>query len=449
MQRKIIRRIIQVFFLVGATYLFLQQDYIHAPRPIFSWLGWLDPWTGLANIIKGNWRSVIILSFIALALAAWRGRFFCGWLCPVGTLLDLTTIIKRLVRWSDWRPSTKNRRLLNLIRWAAFGGVFGLVVVGRPGALTFNPLVLWPRDIHNVLVGTFPWTLAFLVLVGLMTFPRFWCRFLCPTGSLLHLIALVIPKKMEADSACVHCGLCEKKCSIQNIQDTRWGADCLDCGDCRRICAKKAVKRSQNKVLLSVPVDEGRRGLITAITVGAGVAVAESATRTLPVHSQRKGPLWSRLLRPPGALKEQDFNATCNRCGQCLSVCPTRVLIPTGLEAGISGVWTPRFIPRKGRCMLCMSCGQVCPTGALAPIPMESARLGTALVDHSRCLAWSKGTHCLLCVEVCPTFALSIDPKGRPIVDESKCIGCGACEAGCPVEGAAIHVTNKGERRRR
>jgi MauM/NapG family ferredoxin protein len=443
--KTLIRRLIQLAAAAIFTYLFLIQDYMHATKPVFTWLTWLDPLTGLAGL-RGQWPWLILISLGALGLALWRRRFFCGWLCPVGTVLDLFGHLKRFIL-KDWIPGAHIQRWLNRLRWAIFGGVLGFVILGHTIVLAFDPLVLWPREVNRVINHLIPWSLLSLVILGFIFFPRFWCRFLCPVGSGLSLVGRIRHTKAPSDS-CVQCGLCRKHCPNLNIdEDIHLGADCLDCGICRSICPKKAFAQPSS----STPVSESRRDLLLAAGVGLGVVAIEAVSKSLPnktkVMANRP---WVRLLRPPGALKEDAFVVTCNRCGECINACPTKALVPTSLEAGLLGVATPRFVPRRGRCMVdgCLTCSHVCPTGALAPVQRENLSLGTAHIHHDLCLAWAKNTRCLLCVEVCPTFALSIDQKGRPVVDQEKCIGCGACEAGCPVNGAAIRVYNQGEKRR-
>ncbi|MGE5599339.1 MAG: 4Fe-4S dicluster domain-containing protein, partial [Bacteroidota bacterium] len=180
-----------------------------------------------------------------------------------------------------------------------------------------------------------------------------------------------------------------------------------------------------------------------------GLLAAAGFSRGLPAPASAKTRSWKRLLRPPGALAEESFNRTCDRCGQCLLACPTKCLVPAGLEAGLEGFWTPRFIPRRGRCMLCDACDLVCPTGALAPVSPEGIRMGTAEILRNKCVAWALGRRCFVCIEVCSKFAIKAETGNRPVVIEDRCLGCGACEANCPIDGAAIQVVSRGEIRRR
>jgi ferredoxin len=130
-----------------------------------------------------------------------------------------------------------------------------------------------------------------------------------------------------------------------------------------------------------------------------------------------------RLLRPPGSLDEERFLTRCIRCGQCMRICPTNIIQPALLEAGLQGLWTPAVNYRLGAsgCLLnCIACGQVCPTAAIRPISLEEKlglgefaaqgpiRLGTAFVDRGRCLPWALDRACLVCQEVCPVSPKAI-----------------------------------------
>lgn len=455
-----LRRIFQFGFLVGLIFLFLWQDFSHVDPPWFSKAGWMDPLFGLGSFSAGNITPIIILSIVGLGLAVFFSRFFCGWICPIGAFLDLMALGKKAVHWPDRSFNEKTMRILDFLRWGVFGCVIGLIVAGYPAALLFNPLVLMPREIFRLLNASIPWSFAFLVLVGLLLFPRFWCRFLCPAGSFLSLCGRPLGKKYRVTADCKQCGRCVRNCSMKNVafnnnesKDSsaiRYGFDCMNCSECEKSCPIHCIVKNKKP---KDELNEGRRDFITAAGFGLGTLALGLINRSAVLPADTKPRLWSRLLRPPGALAEQRFNATCTRCGQCLQVCPTKVLVPSGLEAGIEGLWTPRFVPCRGpvpgRCMFCMACVQVCPTGALDQVPPETVRLGRAEINRSQCLAWAKGTQCLLCVETCPKFAITIDKTGKhPVIDAEKCNGCGSCEAHCPVEGSAVLLTNVGETRR-
>ncbi len=110
------------------------------------------------------------------------------------------------------------------------------------------------------------------------------------------------------------------------------------------------------------------------------------------------------------------------------------------LDTGLHTFLTPRVVPRKARCELCLSCQEVCPTGAIVRIPLERVKMGIGELNRAKCLVWSEQKLCLLCREQCPVHAIEVDEQNRPYVNETVCVGCGACENGCPLPEAAIIV---------
>ncbi|MDD4941008.1 MAG: 4Fe-4S binding protein [Candidatus Omnitrophica bacterium] len=103
-------------------------------------------------------------------------------------------------------------------------------------------------------------------------------------------------------------------------------------------------------------------------------------------------------------------------------------------------------MPEIGYCEYhCTLCGNVCPTGAIPRLTEEQklkTRLGIARIDRSLCLPWKKKQECIVCEEHCPTARKAIQLRAvvvdgrellRPYINEHLCIGCGICQAKCPV----------------
>jgi len=95
-----------------------------------------------------------------------------------------------------------------------------------------------------------------------------------------------------------------------------------------------------------------------------------------------------------------------------------------------------------------MNCSRICPSSAIVRVDRDSVKMGTAEINRNTCLVWQYGKDCLVCMEYCPVGAIYTDQKGRPVVDETVCVGCGLCEENCPVTGeSAIRVSSRGEKR--
>lgn len=135
-------------------------------------------------------------------------------------------------------------------------------------------------------------------------------------------------------------------------------------------------------------------------------------------------------LRPPWALSESLFAASCTRCDACVRACPENVL-----ARGADGL--PRFEPAHGECTFCGDCVRACDSGALAADLSPPWELRAAV--GAGCLP-AHGVVCASCREVCPESAIRVPPGGRgaAVVDDARCSGCGACVGICPAAAITL-----------
>lgn len=119
----------------------------------------------------------------------------------------------------------------------------------------------------------------------------------------------------------------------------------------------------------------------------------------------------------------------------------------------------PEMSYERGYCRPeCNKCSEVCPAGAIRPISIEeksSTSIGHAVWIKENCIPLTEGHSCGNCARHCPSGAIQMVPSDPdnpdsiqiPVVNEARCIGCGACENLCParpfsaiyVEGHEVH----------
>jgi MauM/NapG family ferredoxin protein len=232
-------------------------------------------------------------------------------------------------------------------------------------------------------------------------------------------------------------------------------AECIQCRTCVAACPEDVITfpASPRMRPARAPAhpDLSRRSFLCSVAGGVGAGFAVQQSPFTPLQNKLQ------LVRPPGALPEGDFLATCIRCGECMKSCLTNTLQPTLWESGLAGLWTPKLDLRFAACeQECNVCGKVCPTQAIRSLGLEEkthAKVGTAILKKETCLVWAQDKLCLICDEICPYDAIvfrTIDGYRRPFVIASRCNGCGYCEQRCPVEGeSAIVVVPLGQIRLR
>jgi polyferredoxin/Pyruvate/2-oxoacid:ferredoxin oxidoreductase delta subunit len=504
-----IRRVSQVFFIIAFFFLLVRTQYSGSDEisyPVKIFLD-LDPlFAGLLLLSSFSVKPILLLSLITVALSLILGRVFCGWVCPFGILHNAAgEVAKRPKKLEHglYRKSQVSKYVVLVA--VAFSGFFSMSILGvvDPISLTVRSFAIgigpaleflvravfdgiyahgprWisdpsetlyaflqdhvlafnqPHFFQGALLGT-----LFLGLLALnLARPRFWCRFICPLGALLAVVSKASVLRLRLGENCDRCGNCVRACptgASPALGDGWRKADCIFCWNCVEACPTGAVTIGFGKPNADeVRTDMTRRSFLWSAAAGL---IAVPLLRTSP-SLKRPHP---RLIRPPGALPEEQFLERCVKCSECMKVCLTNGLQPTLLEAGLEGTWSPMLVPKIGYCEYsCTLCGQVCPTGAIKELAVEEKRktvIGLAFIDKDRCLPYAFGVNCIVCEEHCPTPEKAIvfketettGPDGevlvlkQPVVIPELCIGCGICEYKCPVlDEPAIYVTSVNESR--
>ncbi len=222
------------------------------------------------------------------------GRFFCGWLCPFGLIMDLEMYLRRLLK-------IRNRIVPDKLNIALHKGRYLILLV-----FLLTPAVLYALDpqeimvspiMANVLAGHYrgysilldpmipfivPWTSAPLEVGGIyLSYPytqniitftgeqigvylaiafvaatlignffvrRLWCRF-CPTGASFGALnqfkgfKALPPLYVEKDEEkCTKCGVCKRVCTVQvnEVYEQKGGkigtSQCIICARCVEMC---------------------------------------------------------------------------------------------------------------------------------------------------------------------------------------------------------------------
>ncbi|MBO4907286.1 MAG: 4Fe-4S binding protein [Bacteroidaceae bacterium] len=491
----IIRRTLALVSLLAITWLFV--DFTGSAQ---HHVGFLAKWQFLPAVLALNVSVILAL----LLLTRVFGRIYCSVVCPLGILQDLlahlhirignTNKKKKIGHRYSYSPEVKWLRYSMLVLFiiALVAGVGSIVALlapyssfGRIAANLFKPIYefanniladrsaeagnfdyyhvdIWVRSVPVLIISAS--TLLILTILAILG-GRTYCNTICPVGTVLSFISRFSLLKINFDAdKCRNCSACSKACKASCIDYKNHTVDysrCVVCGNCLEACKFGALKydlpkmHKLNKEQSSTePSSPSRRAFLATSAMLTTAVVTTKAQKTVDgglAAIEPKAPAKrSTPITPPGSLSAKHLAQHCTACQLCIAQCPNHVLRPS------TDNWLTAMQPvmsyERGYCRPeCTRCSNVCPTGAIRHISPEekaSTQIGHAVWNREQCVVLTDAVECGNCATHCPSQAITMVPLNLdeplspmiPAVNESRCIGCGACEYVCPARPSAIHV---------
>lgn len=482
------RTILASVFFICITLLFL--DFTGEQH---HWFGWMAKIQFLPALLALN----VIVLILLIALTLIFGRIYCSIICPLGVFQDAIAWIhnkRKKNRYSYSKGYSLVRYIFLAIMVLAFFAGVNIIVellapysaYGRMASAIMQPIYifgnnllasmaekadsyafyhvdLWLKSVPVLIIAVITFIILFVLA---WRNGRTYCNTICPVGTVLSFISRYSWIKVHFDeSKCKNCSKCSKNCKASCIDYQSHTVDysrCVVCGNCINNCKFGALKyghpavKNDNKEAADAQVnntDTSKRTFLLTSVALSTAALAQEGKKVdggLAVIQDKVAPKRLTPITPPGSISMNNFTKRCTACQLCITECPNGVLRPS---SDLNHFMQPTVSYERGYCRPeCTRCSEVCPTGAinlLTKADKSATQIGHAVWIEKNCIPLTDGWECGNCARHCPAGAIEMVPSDPddessplvPAVNETRCIGCGACENLCPARPfSAIHV---------
>ncbi len=482
-----IRITFATLFFIAALAIFL--DFSGTIHTYLSWVAKVQIMPAILSI------NIVVIAILALLTLVF-GRAYCSVICPLGITQDIISHIAGRKKKNRFTPS----KARNILRYSILA-IYAIACIAGVGIVTalLDPYAIFGRTANQLLQPLWQWSnnlfaliaeeldsyafyqvdvwlkgvsvliisIVSIIAIAILAWRngRTYCNTICPVGALLSILSRYSLLKIDIDTTkCNGCTLCQRNCKASCIDAKQHVIDhsrCVVCGNCIEKCNKQAISykwsfgNNSNAPTITEP-DQNKRAFIATTALIATTAVKAQIKNDggLAFIADKQAPQRNTRLVPAGSASASNFLSKCVGCQLCVSVCPNEVLRPDVMLK-------PQMSYERGYCRPeCTRCSEVCPAGAIVKIDTalkSSTQIGHAVWVKKNCIPLTDDVDCGNCARHCPAGAISMvpsDPNNNdsrkiPIVNEERCIGCGACENLCParpfsaiyVEGHEVHRT--------
>lgn len=251
---QIFRLVVQLFFLGVVTIAAFRHQILGGGPKGSPPIDGICPFGGIEALYKfiiyGEFidkldysNFALLIGTIILAIAA--GRYFCGWICALGTMQELFGKLGQKLFKKTFVIPEKIDKYLRYIKYAVL--VWAVYFTWKTATLFVRPYDPFAAYAHipagfGELIEEFAVGFAILVisLAASMFYDRFFCKYLCPLGGFLGILSKVSIFKIKREKeSCINCNLCTKKCPVNipvaKIDEVK-SAECIGCLECVTVC---------------------------------------------------------------------------------------------------------------------------------------------------------------------------------------------------------------------
>lgn len=251
---QILRFITQIFFLIVVIIASIRHQILGGGPTGSPPVDAICPFGGIESLYKliltGQFIDKIDWSAVSLLvgtiiLAIFVGRYFCGWICALGTMQELSAKLGFLIFKKRFEIPKRIDKPLRYLKYLVL--IWAIYFTWKTGTLFIRPYDPFAAFSHitagwSELWGSFSIGFSILIisLVASMFFDRFFCKYACPLGGLLGIFSKISLFKIKRENtSCTHCKLCNKSCPV-NIEVSSLekidSSECIGCLQCVSSC---------------------------------------------------------------------------------------------------------------------------------------------------------------------------------------------------------------------
>lgn len=217
---------------------------------------------------SGAYRYSLYVFGLMAAFGVVLGRFICGWLCPFGLVQELLHKIPLPDRMK--RKNLPGHRYLIWLKYLVLAvlvlflpmAVKGAGGLGTPwfckylcpsGTLFAGlPLVALQKPLQAAAGLLFNWkvlVLAVVLALSVIVYRPF-CKYLCPLGAFYGFFNKISLCRLEADrDKCIRCGKCREACGMDiKVWEDPSSMECIRCGRCKHVCPTGAITSASDRL---------------------------------------------------------------------------------------------------------------------------------------------------------------------------------------------------------
>lgn len=240
-KRSLIQIFITVIVIISSIIYYLYiNDYINFRilsigdmNPYGGWSAVKSLFTDLSYRWRGFSRSIALSIAVAIT-ALLMGRFFCGFICPIGALQDFFRYLGEKLGFKEIKLNNSIFSKLEISKYFILIIVLVLSILGMGNLISpFSPWLAY----LNIFVGLslHLGSLILLIIIVISLFAkRIFCRFFCPLGAFQSLLYAVGPLKINKNENCNGCFHCIRNCpvNLEKNDDIIISPECINCLDC-------------------------------------------------------------------------------------------------------------------------------------------------------------------------------------------------------------------------